>query len=174
MAENNENKALEVKSEVAEKAADAKAESSAAVKDAKKEFANLSDRDLLVELLKEQKKTSRRSLITAAALVAICVMIGVAVLIIVPKVISTLNNAYHAIDGIQTVVANADKAITSVEHSLEGIDEMVKNVDKVVVDNTEAVSKTVNQMSNIDVSTLNKSIKELSEIVEPLAKLFRR
>ena len=57
---------------------------------------------------------------------------------------------------------------------MDGIDEMVKNVDKVVVDNTESVKKTVDSMSSIDVATLNKSIKELSEIIEPLAKFFRR
>ena len=89
-------------------------------------------------------------------------------------VISTLNNAYKALDGVQSVVANADKAIASVQNSLTGIDEMVKNVDKVVVDNTDSVTKTVDRMSNIDVATLNKSIKELSEIIEPLAKFFRR
>ena len=174
MAENEETKALEAKTEEVVETVDEKGESGVAVNKSKSGFPDLSDRELLVELLKEQKKTSRRSLITASALVAICVMIGIAVLIIVPKVISTLNNAYKAIDGIQTVVVNADKAISSVEQSLDGIDEMVKNVDKVVVDNTEAVSKTVDQMSNIDVATLNKSIKELSEIIEPLAKFFRR
>lgn len=174
MAENEETKALEAKNEEVVETAAEKVESGVAEKKSKSGFPDLSDRELLVELLKEQKKTSRRSLITASALVAICVMIGIAVLIIVPKVISTLNNAYKAIDGIQTVVVNADKAISSVEQSLDGIDEMVKNVDKVVVDNTEAVTKTVDQMSNIDVATLNKSIKELSQIIEPLAKFFRR
>ena len=161
MAENEETKALEAKTEEAVETAAEKVESGVAEKKSKSGFPDLSDRELLVELLKEQKKTSRRSLITASALVAICV-------------ISTLNNAYKAIDGIQTVVVNADKAISSVEQSLDGIDEMVKNVDKVVVDNTEAVTKTVDQMSNIDVATLNKSIKELSQIIEPLAKFFRR
>ena len=177
MAENEETKALEVKSEVTEEAAAEKVEkveTAVADKPSKKGFSEMSDRDLMIALLKEQKKTSRRSLITASALVAICLIIGIAVLVVVPTVISTLNNAYKALDGIQNVVSNADKAIASVEQSLVGIDEMVKNVDKVVVDNTDSVTKTVDRMSNIDVATLNKSIKELSEIIEPLAKFFRR
>ena len=74
----------------------------------------------------------------------------------------------------EAVVANADKAIGSVEKSLDGIDKMVKNVDKVVVDNTDSVSKTVERMSSIDITALNKSIKDLSDIIEPLAKFFRR
>ena len=177
MAENEETKALEVKTEETEKTDETvqiKTENKVEAKPAKEEFSGMSDRDLMIALLKEQKKTSRRSLITASALVAICLIVGIAVLIVVPMVISTLNNAYKALDGVQSVVANADKAIASVQNSLTGIDEMVKNVDKVVVDNTDSVTKTVDRMSNIDVATLNKSIKELSEIIEPLAKFFRR
>ena len=174
MAENEETKALEVKTEEKEETVQIKTESKAEAKPSKEEFSGMSDRDLMIALLKEQKKTSRRSLITASALVAICLIVGIAVLIVVPMVINTLNNAYKALDGVQSVVANADKAIASVQNSLVGIDEMVKNVDKVVVDNTDSVTKTVDRMSNIDVATLNKSIKELSEIIEPLAKFFRR
>ena len=174
MAENEGTKALEVRKEKAEETVDAKTGAALDAKPAKEDFSGMSDRDLMIALLKEQKKTSRRSLITASALVVICLIVGIAVLIVVPSVISTLNNAYKALDGIQNVVTNADKAIASVESSLDGIDEMVKNVDKVVVDNTESVKKTVDSMSSIDVATLNKSIKELSEIIEPLAKFFRR
>lgn len=174
MAENNESKALEVKSEELEEKAQDIAIKGIEAEEAKTDLKGLSDRDLLVELLKEQKKTSRRSLITAASLVAICLIVGVAVLIIVPKVVETLNNAYKAIDGIQTVVVNANNAIGSVEKSLDGLDVMVSNVDKVVVDNTDSVGKAVDRISNIDIATLNKSIKDLSDIIEPLAKFFKR
>ena len=174
VAENNEIKVLEEKTEETEKTVETKVQDLVASKSAKEEFAGMSERDLIVALLKEQKKASRHSLITAASLVAICLIIGAAVLIIVPRVNATLNNAYQAIDSIENVVANADKAISSVEKSLDGIDEMVKNVDKVVVDNTDAVGKTVDKMSSIDFATLNKSIKDLSDIIEPLAKFFKR
>lgn len=173
MAENKETKVPETKTEITVEAAK-DTETVVAVKAANKEFSGLSDRELLIELVKEQKKSSRRSLITAISLVAICLIFGAVVLIIVPKVISTLNNAYQAIDRIQTVAANADKAIESVEQSLDGIDEMVKNVDKVVVDNSDAVGQTVEKVSSIDIASLNKSIKELSEIIEPLARFFRK
>ena len=174
MAENNEIKVLEEKTEETEKTVETKVQDVVASKSAKEEFVGMSERDLIVALLKEQKKASRHSLITAASLVAICLIIGAAVLIIVPRVNATLNNAYQAIDSIENVVANADKAISSVEKSLDGIDEMVKNVDKVAVDNTDAVGKTVDKMSSIDFATLNKSIKDLRDIIEPLAKFFKR
>lgn len=173
MAENNGTNLPETKTEITVEAPKG-AETVVAVNTTKKGLLALSDRELLIELVKEQKKASRRSLISAIALVAICLIFAGAILIIVPKIVSTLNNAYKAIDSVQTVVANADKAITSVEQSLTGIDEMVKNVDKVVVDNSEAVTKTVEKVSNIDIAALNKSIKDLADIIEPLAKFFRR
>ena len=177
MAENEEIKALEEKTEKTEETEQVigkKPEEAAVSKASKDDISALNDRELLIALLKEQKKASRRSLITATALVAICLMVGAALLIIVPRVTATLNNAYQAIDNVETVVANANNAIGSVEKSLEGIDKMVQNVDKVVVDNTDSVSKTVDRMSSIDIASLNKSIKDLSDIIEPLAKFFRR
>ena len=179
MAENEEIKALEEKTEVIEAAEEKetiekKSVETSGSEKSDKDLSFLSDRELLIELVKEQKKASKRSLITAVSLVVICLIFGAAVLIIVPKVNATLNNAYQAIDNIEAVVANADKAIGSVEKSLTGIDQMVKNVDKVVVDNTDSVSKTVERMSSIDITALNKSIKDLSDIIEPLARFFRR
>lgn len=182
MADNDEIKVLEANSEATEKTEETvETEETAAVavepvpsKKPEHGISAMSDHELLVELLKEQKKAGRRSLITTAALVAICLMIGISLLVIIPRVNATLNNAYEAIDSIQTVVANADSAIGSVEKSLSGIDEMVKNVDKVVVNNTDSVSKTVDRMSKIDIDSLNKSIKDLSDIIAPMAKFFRR
>lgn len=174
MADNDEIKALEVNSEAAEEHEDAVTVENVPSKTKGHGISAMSDHDLLVELLKEQKKAGRRSRITMVALVAICLMLGISVLVIVPRLNATLNNAYEAIDNIQTVVANADGAIGSVEKSLTGIDEMVKNVDKVVVNNTDSVSKTVDRISKIDIDSLNKSIKDLSDIIAPMAKFFRR
>ena len=174
MAENEEIKALEEKTEVIADAAENKTDEKVSATNPKAGINDMSDHELLVALLKEQKKASRRSLVTAVSLAVICIAICAAVLIIVPKVNSTLNNAYQAIDNIETVVANADKALGSVEKSLTGIDEMVKNVDKVVVDNTDSLGKTVERMSKIDIESLNKSIKYLGDIIAPMAKFFRR
>ena len=180
MAENDEIKALEEKTEVTEEVekteeiTEKKPVEEKSPKASKGKYSDMSEKELLIELIKEQKKASKRSLITAISLVAICLIFGAAVLIIVPKVTSTLNNAYQAIDNINVVVANADKALGSVEKSLDGIDKMVKNVDKVVVDNTDSVTKTVDRVSSIDIAALNKSIKDLGDIIEPLARFFRR
>ena len=174
MAENEEIKTLEEKTEVSTEVVENKTVETVSLKNSKGGINDMSDHELLVALLKEQKKASKRSLITAVSLAIMCIALCAAVLIIVPKVNSTLNNAYQAIDNIETVVANADKALGSVEKSLTGIDEMVKNVDKVVVDNTDSVGKTVERMSKIDIESLNKSIKDLSDIIGPMAKFFRR
>ena len=115
MAENEEIKALEEKTEATEQvvetkpaeAVEAKPAEAKPAKKSKGDLSEMSERELLIELLREQKKASRRSAITAASMVAICLIIGAAVLIIVPRVNATLNNAYQAIDTIETVVANA-------------------------------------------------------------------
>ena len=78
MAENEGTKALEVREEKTEETVAAKTGAALDAKSAKEDFSGMSDRDLMIALLKEQKKTSRRSLITASALVVICLIVGIA------------------------------------------------------------------------------------------------
>ena len=49
---------------------------------------------------------------------------------------------------------------------------MVKNVDDLVVTSQAGVEQAMDQISAIDFKTLNQAIKDLSDVVAPLAKFF--
>ena len=52
------------------------------------------------------------------------------------------------------------------------VDDMIANVDKVVVENTDAVNEVLGNFNSVDFNELNSAIKDLGDVVEPLAKFF--
>ena len=123
-----------------------------------------SEKELLAELVKLQKKTANRQLVAAIGCVSIAVVIAIALIIVVPRVLNTASE-------VSSMVENTETLISKAESSLEGLDTMIKNVDKVVVDNTEAMTSAVANLQNIDTDALNIAIKNLSDAAEPLARL---
>ncbi|MCR4689510.1 MAG: hypothetical protein K5745_08185 [Saccharofermentans sp.] len=133
----------------------------------------MSDHELLVDLVKEQRLTSKYTRIIGASCVGICLAVGISLVILVPKLVNTLNNINKTVTSAYTVAENASAMIASAQDSLEGIDTMIENVDNVVVDNTQAVTDALTNLNEIDFDTLNQSINDLHSVVEPLAKMFR-
>ena len=48
---------------------------------------------------------------------------------------------------------------------------MVENVNTLTTDSQSAVTEAIEKLDAIDIDTLNKAIRDLSDVVEPLAKV---
>ena len=123
----------------------------------------MDDHELLVELVKSQRKDALGQRITAFATLGIFVAVAIALCIIVPKVTSTIDQVQATITETQTLVADTQSTISN-------IDTMVSDVDSHVVENTESVGKAMESINGIDFDTLNQGIEDLAAAVEPLAK----
>lgn len=139
---------------------------------AKKNYAEMTDHDLLVEMLKAQEKDARRGLLAAVSGFTIAAVFAVAFAIIIPFFINSLSNIDAALKDCTVMVENAEVTITQAKTTLEGIDTMTSNVNSVVVDNTESVNSALTEINKIDIAKLNQAIDDLARIVGPLAKLF--
>ena len=126
---------------------------------------------LLNELVQLQKKTATRQLIAMTASVIIAVCFAIALIIVVPMVVRMSKEVSAMAASTQDLVKEAEELITQADDSLKGIDSMIENVNKVVVDNTQAVTEAISNIQNIDIDQLNEAIRNLSDAVEPLAKL---
>ncbi|MBP5654528.1 MAG: hypothetical protein J6X33_03340 [Clostridiales bacterium] len=152
------------------------------VKKVKKNDLNaMSDHDLLVELVKSQQKTETKTNILALILMIFVLLITLALCIIIPKVvfmIDSVNNTIiqfdQAVSDFSGGVTEIETALSEAQGSLDGIDEMVGNVNKIVVENTDNASNAIENLSSVDIDTLNQSIKSLHDIVEPLANFFNK
>ena len=54
------------------------------------------------------------------------------------------------------------------------LDDMLDNVNSLVDTSEKSVQDTVKKIDDIDLDSLNKAINDLSTIIAPLAKLFRK
>ena len=112
---------------------------------------------------RQQAKYARWQCIFSVAAAVCCVGLFVLVYHLMPEVRSLSNQ-------METVLTNLEL----VTDQLAGMDlgSMVRNVDDLVVTTQEGVEQTMNRLNSIDFETLNQAIKNLSDVVEPLAKFF--
>jgi uncharacterized protein YoxC len=137
-----------------------------------KNYAEMSDHDLLVEMLKAQEKDARRGLLAAVSGFTIAAVFAVAFAILIPFAINSLSNIDTALKDCTVMVESAQVTIQQAQTTLDGIDTMTSNVNSVVVDNTESVNSALTEINKIDIAKLNQAIDDLANIVGPLAKLF--
>jgi len=147
----------------------------------KNDLESMTDHELMVELVRSQKKTETKTNILALILMIFVLVVTLGLCIVIPKVVLTVDNINNTIVGIDQAVKDFSGGISDIQTalgdaqgSIDGIDEMVGNVNKLVVENTESASSAIDNISNVDYDTLNKSIKDLYDIVEPLANFFNK
>ncbi len=130
--------------------------------------------DPIRELARDQKKTlfftriiGISSLVTAATVVIAC-------LIVIPRAISTIDqmNALMAegsaaLDNANATLANIDSMTAEIETAADGINELVDA-------NPDVLAESMAKLNNIDFDSLNKAIKDLGDVVEPMATFFNR
>lgn len=132
----------------------------------------MNDHELLLELVKSQKEDSRGQKITAIATVAMFAAVLIALVILVPKVIVTLNSIQDMVKQTQVAVEQTQTFVKSANESLNGIDEMIANVDTLVTENTQNVADAMENFNSVDFERLNQAIDDLASIIEPLARLL--
>ena len=127
----------------------------------KKELQELLER--LDQSNRQQAKYARWQCIFSVAAAVCCVGLFVLVYHLMPEVRSLTGQ-------METVLANLEL----VTDQLAGMDlgSMVRNVDDLVVTTQEGVEQTMNQLNAINFEELNRAIRNLSDVVEPLAKFF--
>ncbi|MBO4407942.1 MAG: hypothetical protein J5786_01555 [Clostridiales bacterium] len=138
----------------------------------KKNYSEMSDHDLLVELLKEQKKESTMARISMTTSIVVVLGVLISLGILVPKLYTTVNSIESSVKEMDVLVQTAQTSLTNANQSMGNIDTMINNVNSVVVDNTQSLTEAVGNIKAIDIQKLNESIQDLSNIVGPLARLF--
>lgn len=123
----------------------------------------------ILELLKQIDKANRQKLrmgriLCVLALVAAlccCLTFGV-VYSLVPPVNAVLAQS-------QTVLGNLET--TSRQLAALDLESMVANVDTLVASGQESLEQSMDKLNSIDFDTLNQAIQDLSDVIQPLAKL---
>ena len=126
-------------------------------------YADYTEHDLLVELIKYEMRDAKRTGIVAVSMAAIAIVFVVSAILVVPQVLNTLSQ-------IQTTLSEATSLVGKAEDSLEVMNDMIGSVDKVLSDNTEAMEEAITKIGDIDVDGLNDSINDLRVVTSALSK----
>lgn len=131
-----------------------------------------------LELLRKIEKNNRIQTYsgyarTALVLVcAVCIMVlTVAVLRLMPQINAILGQAQHAFNQVGTVLDYLEQ--TSYQLSQVDLQGMVSNVDGLVTTGQQSLEASMEKLNGVDFEALNKAIKDLAAVVEPLAKMTK-
>lgn len=120
---------------------------------------------LLRDLAKDTKRQLRYARVTSIASILMLIVVAVSLVIVIPKVIVTVNN-------LNTIIADASVTLETAETAIAGITETAESMDTFIADNSESISSVMTDIDAIDFEGLNQAITDLGDVVEPLANFF--
>lgn len=126
------------------------------------------EQDKVIELLEDIKKSNNRDMKYQRISMVLMLIFVVAVVALIPSIISTLDTAKATLVHMNDAITQIETALDSVETALESVEGLAAEGEVAMQGMEEALVK-VNQF---DIETLNLAIKDLSDVVEPLANFF--
>lgn len=137
-----------------------------------KEEVNASE-EVSQELLRTAKKQLFYARISTCFVGLMAVSITISLLVVVPKVNYLLSNANSLLGEVNGRMEILDETIASIKTMSDSITSVGDQLDTFIDENSTALQGVVKKMESIDFDGLNRSIKNLGDVVEPLAKFFK-
>lgn len=133
----------------------------------------------IIKLLEDMEKSNRKQaayarlqFIFSVVTVLCCVVILISVLKVIPVVQDVASQAVSVISNLEAVTE--DLAKSDLLSIVEDMDDLVSNVDGLVTTSQAGVEQALQKINSIDFDSLNGAIKDLSDVIEPIAKFFNR
>ena len=137
------------------------------------------------KLLEQLEKHSARQLLFTQILCGVCIVAVILCLVMTlsitgaaKELMALAEPLQQAAGQVQTMATQAETVMNNLEvvtQTLADADlgNMVGQVNSLAADSQTAVSAAMEKLDTVDIETLNKAIRDLSAVVEPLAKLTK-
>ena len=112
----------------------------------------------------ENEKLLRYARIGVWLLGALLAVTCVVSVILVPKALRALDRVDDTLAGIDSLTRTAETALTTANAAAD-------SANKLVADNSDAVAEAMEKFNSVDFDSLNRAIKDLADIVAPLARM---
>ena len=110
--------------------------------------------------------------ILAFALCGLLAAVVIALCIVVPPAVRTINNVDTAVVGATNTLSKADEALDNINTMSVEVTSASKQMNEFIETNSESVTQSMQKLQNVDFEGLNNAISDLEAVVEPMAKLF--
>lgn len=138
----------------------------------------------MLELLKKMEETSRKQarymkLTAILALAALVCFAGVFLVVydFLPQITAVVTQLSDVVNQLPGMVAQMEVVLDNLETvttELAAVDfgSLIDGVNTLVQTGQDGLTGTVKKLETIDFDSLNKTIRDLADVVEPLAKFF--
>jgi len=123
-----------------------------------------------VRLARAQCVFSAVTLVCCIALLIIAVMFLPKLEALVTQVSTFVDNAEQVVENLNTI--STDLADLDLSTMMENMSGLITDVDELITTTQEGLENTLEKIDKIDFDALNKAIKDLADVIEPLAKFF--
>lgn len=137
-----------------------------------KQIEEMNEKELLAILVKEQTKSSRNGKILIAIMGVIAAIALIAAILVVPKAVKTLDDTNELISQGETLVLQGQNSLSEIDIMIGDMQSVAGNLNKLVDGNMEVIEDSLGKINNIDFESLNRSIKNLADVLQPLANFF--
>ena len=131
----------------------------------------------LLQLLEDMEKANRKQVTYArlqfifSVVAAVCCMaLLLSGMKVLPRLQETAAQAEVVLSNLERVTS--ELAESNLSSMVENVDALVGNVDGLVTTSQSGVEQTMEKINAIDFEALNDAIKDLSDVIEPIAKFF--
>lgn len=135
------------------------------------------------EILERLEKHTRQQLLFTKILCILCVLAVVCTLVLMFAVTGAASRLMELAQPLQALTAQVQDLAMEAETVMEDLGvvaealaaadlgSIVENVNILAADSQSAVADAMAKLDTIDIETLNKAIRDLAAVVEPLARI---
>ena len=133
----------------------------------------------LVELLERMEQTNKKQvfyarlqfLFTVVAALC-CVVLLLSGMSVLPKLQETAVQAEAVLTNLETVTT--ELANVDLNSMVQNVDALVTDVDGLVGTSQVGVEQAMEKLNAFDFDALNEAIKDLSDVIDPIARFFNK
>lgn len=137
------------------------------------------------ELLEKLEKHTRQQLLFTKILCVLCVLVVICTLVLMFSITGAATKLMELAAPLQELTTQVQELAFEAETVMEDLGVVaealaaadlggiVENVNILAAESQSAVADAMKKLDTIDIATLNKAIKDLADVVEPLAKVTK-
>ena len=126
----------------------------------------------LQQILERLEKNSRKQLLHARLQTLFCIVCGVCCAILLVNLLRFIPQLEDLITQVEILLRDLD-TVTK-ELSKLDLSRMVENINDLVTTSQSGVEEALEKINEIDFETLNQAVKDLSNVVKPMADFVKK
>ncbi len=139
---------------------------------AKKPVEEMSERELLMELVTEKRRQDKVRVVKYAVLAAVIIAIAVLAVIYVPKIVNAYKALMETYSQVQELSLEAEEALGQVEGAVEKAHETMDNINDTLNNKLNPAIDSYNSLRDAAAQKLQEASETIGTITETLRNFF--